>query len=610
MRFFPKHIGVPALALLTWSCSAVPSPEQAQAPRRLEDPLEPLNRFTWQFNRALTLGIMDPLSSVYVAVVPEPVRKSVGRVRNNLGEPSRVLNQALQGRWKDSGQESLRFVTNTTLGVGGLFDVAGHLNLPGKKADFNQTFRHWGMRPSTYLVLPALGPSDEVHTPGSLMEIAADPSNYIPELAVVGHVTRFHRVTEMARPAAAIFRSEPDSYSLVREAWPYLSRATSPDWTPKGPPDPATLQTLSAVVAHLQDPLFANRAKKGFARIPHTKRKLPYSLWLQNHPAPLVFLSPGVGSHRLSANSLTVAEAFYRQGCSVAAISGVFHPEFMESSSNAPMPGNPLHDRADLLAAFTAIDASISREFSALVQSRVLAGFSLGGFMTLQLAATEKTHPSGSVRFDRYVAIQSPIDLRHAYQILDDFADTPSRWPTAQRDARIDNTFHKAVAMLNGVPCTGVPPFDAQESRFLVGYAFRRVLRDAIFSLQRNGKCGGLDHRTSMWRREEAYRKLMEIRFDEYYHNWLLPAEKRLGTSNGLMARATDLKSLESALRHQNHVRLIENRNDFLVSEDDKRWVDRTFGCRAVWLPGGGHLGNLDDPALHEAIARALDLGK
>lgn len=596
--------------MLTWSCSAIPAPDQApaMAQRRLEDPLEPLNRFTWQFNRVITLGIMDPLSSVYVAVVPEPVRKSVGRARNNLGEPSRVLNQALQGRWKDSGQESLRFVANTTLGVGGLFDVAADMNLPGKKADFNQTFRHWGMRPSTYLVLPALGPSDEVHAPGSMMEIAADPSNYIPDLAVAGHVTRFHRVTEMARPAAAIFRSEPDSYSLVREAWPYLSRTTSPDWTPKGAPDPTTLQTLGAAVAHLKDPLFANRAKERFARIPLTKRNLPYSLWLQNHPAPLVFLSPGVGSHRLSANSLTLAEAFYRQGFSVASLSGVFHPEFMESASTAPMPGNPLHDRADLLAALTAIDRSISREFSGHVKNRVLAGFSLGGFMTLQLAATEKTHPSGSVRFDRYVAIQSPIDLRHAYKVLDDFADTPSRWPTAQRDARIDNTFHKALAMLQGAPPAGVPPFDAQESRFLVGYAFRRVLRDAIFSLQRNGKCGGLDSQPSWWRREETYRRLMEIRFDEYYHNWLRPAERRLGISDALLARATHLKSLEHALRAQNRVRLIENRNDFLLSKDDNRWIDRTFGRRAVWLPGGGHLGNLDDPALHEAIARAADL--
>lgn len=580
------------------------------AQRRLEDPLEPLNRFTWQFNRVITLGIMDPLGSAYVAIVPEPVRKSVGRVRSNLGEPSRVLNQALQGRWKDSGRESLRFLTNTTLGVGGMFDVADKMDLPGSKADFNQTFRHWGMKPSTYLVLPALGPSDEVHAPGSLLEIAAEPSNYIPDLAAVGHVTRFHRVSEMARPAADIFRAEPDSYSLVRDAWPYLSRSTPPDWTAKGPPDPATLQTLSAAMAHLKDPLFANRAKERHARIPLTKRHLPYSLWLQDHPAPLVFLSPGVGSHRLSANSLMVAEAFYRMGCSVASISGVFHPEFMERASSAPMPGNSLQDRADLLAAWTAIDDSINREDRGRTTSRVLAGFSLGGFMTLQLAATESTHPAGSLRFDRYVAIQTPVDLRHAYKTLDDFADAPARWPAAERDSRIDHTFHKALAMLNGGPPAGVAPFDAEESRFLVGYAFRRVLRDAIFSLQRNGKCGGLDCQTSLWRREETYNKLMQIRYDEYYHNWLRPAERKLGISDTVLARATDLKSLETALRSQNRVRLIENRNDFLLSTDDKSWIDRTFGRRAVWLPGGGHLGNLDDPALHEAIARAVDLRK
>ena len=191
---------VPVIALALWSCVGVQAPETQPTPMAelpLEDPLEPVNRATWQLNQALVLGLLDPLSAGYVSMVPRPVRYSLGNVRKNLGGPSRVVNQVLQGRWEDSGRESLRFLTNTTLGIGGAFDVAGKMDLPGSKGSFNQTFRHWGMRPQTYLVLPALGPSDEVHALASLLDIATDPSNYIAELAVVGHATRFDRLAEI-----------------------------------------------------------------------------------------------------------------------------------------------------------------------------------------------------------------------------------------------------------------------------------------------------------------------------------------------------------------------------------------------------------------------------
>jgi ABC-type transporter lipoprotein component MlaA/pimeloyl-ACP methyl ester carboxylesterase len=612
---FTHKATVSAIALALWSCAGVQAPESQvtadpMTERPLEDPLEPVNRATWKLNRALVLGVLDPLSAAYVSMVPAPVRKSVGNVRKNLGGPSRVVNQVLQGRWEDSGRESLRFVTNSTLGIGGAFDVAGKMDLPGSKGNFNQTFRHWGARPTTYLVLPALGPSDEVHALASILDIAADPSNYIADLAVVGHATRFDRLAEIAPPAAAVFRSEADSYSLGKQAGPYLARTTPPDWTLEVAPDPATLDSLNAALAKLQDPLFVHHSRTGRARIPGTGENLPYSLWMQDKPAPIVFLAPGVGSHRLSPNTLMLAEAIHGMGYSVVTISGVFHPEFMERASTAPMPGNPVWDRADLLATWTAVDASIQRKFRGRVTRRTLAGFSLGGFMAMQLAATEDRHAAGSVKFDRYVAIQTPVDLRHAYTTLDDYADVPNRWPENEREQRIDRVFHKTVAIFNGGPPPGMAPFDANESKFLVGYSFRRVLRDAIFSLQQRGLCGGLGDKGSTWRREPIYDKLMDIRFDEYHHDWLLPAKKQHGISDVSLDQATDLQHLGTALRRHGDVRIIENRNDFLLSAGDRNWLDHTFGSRITWLPGGGHLGNLSDPALREALARALDAEK
>lgn len=600
-----------AIAVILGGCAPIPSTDApGNSPKNqsaLADPIEPVNRAVWKFNHALVMGVLDPLSAAYISVVPQPIRKRVGNVGDNLGGPSRILNQALQGRWSDSGSETLRFLTNSTVGVAGIFDPASEIDLPANEGTFNQTFRHWGMRPANYLVLPGIGPSDEIHALGSLCDIAADPSNYIAELAAARYATRLHRLSEITPAAAGMFRSEPDSYSLGKQAGPYIARTTEPNWALVAPPDPATLQSLNAALARLKDPLFVHRARTGRAQIESTGKRLPFSYWMQDKPAPVVFLSPGVGSHRLSANTLVLAENIYGMGYSVVSISGVFHPEFLEHASTAPLPGNPVWDRADLLAAWTAVDSAMACRHGRKVTKRILAGFSLGGFMAMQLAATEEHHAEGSVSFDRYVAIQSPVDLRHAYTTLDDYADVPNRWSEEIREQRIDRVFHKAVAIFNGGPPPGTAPFDGDESKFLVGYSFRRVLRDAIFSLQQRGRCGGLGDDGSKWRRSAVYDRLMALRFDEYHHDWLLPAEQKHGMKERAMDGATSLHQFGAKLQCHPGVRLIENRNDFLMSELDRQWVERHLNDRTIWLEDGGHLGNLSDKRMTDALRSALE---
>ena len=125
------------------------------------DPLEPMNRFFFDFNEILQDIVMRPISGVYNDYVPDAVRESIGNVLDNLNAPIVLANDILQGEPKRAWETTERFVVNSTLGVAGIFDVADSwLEVPPHKEDFGQTLAVWGVGEMVYLVLPLFGPSN------------------------------------------------------------------------------------------------------------------------------------------------------------------------------------------------------------------------------------------------------------------------------------------------------------------------------------------------------------------------------------------------------------------------------------------------------------------
>ncbi len=136
--------------------------EQAEAIKEepINDPLEPFNRAMFHFNDKLYFWLLKPFSQGYGFVVPKPARSAVSRMYDNVKAPIRILNNLLQGKFHNATVELARFVTNSTAGVAGMFEVASKIDdLPPHKEDLGQTFGVWGMGHGFYLVLPFLGPS-------------------------------------------------------------------------------------------------------------------------------------------------------------------------------------------------------------------------------------------------------------------------------------------------------------------------------------------------------------------------------------------------------------------------------------------------------------------
>jgi phospholipid-binding lipoprotein MlaA len=122
------------------------------------DPWERMNRFTYRFDARFDEALFLPAADTYRRL-PSPVRAGVHHFFANLVEPVSVVNYLVQLRPVPGVRSLGRFVINSTLGIGGLFDVATHLHIPSAPTGFGATLARWGVNPGPYLVLPLLGPS-------------------------------------------------------------------------------------------------------------------------------------------------------------------------------------------------------------------------------------------------------------------------------------------------------------------------------------------------------------------------------------------------------------------------------------------------------------------
>ncbi|MEQ8230923.1 MAG: VacJ family lipoprotein [Gammaproteobacteria bacterium] len=185
------------------------------------DPHESMNRKFYAFNDTLDRNILEPVARGYVKVTPDPVREGVTNFFGNVSYLNTIANDLLQGKVEQFFRDSSRFVVNSTIGVGGLFDPATDLGLAQNNEDLGQTFGTWGAGEGAYLTLPFLGPSSYRDLPAPVMGIFLNPLTYLTA-AVTIPVNVVNAVNARANLLdASRIRDQAalDPYTFVREAW-------------------------------------------------------------------------------------------------------------------------------------------------------------------------------------------------------------------------------------------------------------------------------------------------------------------------------------------------------------------------------------------------------
>lgn len=190
----------------------------------IADPGEPVNRVVFGFNQFLDTAILKPVAYTYRWVTPEPIRVAIGNAVNNTYAPITIVNAALQGDREKVGDTTVRFLLNTTLGMGGLLDVATLAGLPQYYEDFGQTMATYGVPSGDYMVVPVLGPTTPRHLAGRAIDYVTNPLTWLlwDTTALVSStptMATFVTQREANIETMAAMESSPDFYEVAKTAY-------------------------------------------------------------------------------------------------------------------------------------------------------------------------------------------------------------------------------------------------------------------------------------------------------------------------------------------------------------------------------------------------------
>lgn len=214
---------IAALALSIWAFEASPADS---------DPLEQINRRTFAFNQGFDRRVLRPAAESYRRFLPDFVRTGVGNVLRNFRDVNNTINSALQVRVRDAGTGLLRLGLNTTLGFGGVLDVAAGLGIEPSYADFGQTLSRWNVPAGPYLVVPVVGPSTVRDGFGFAVDaMALSVPSRVDSIGVRAGIWGTAFTHARSQLVAIDGIAVGDRYLLYRDLYFQQRQAMSPDFT-------------------------------------------------------------------------------------------------------------------------------------------------------------------------------------------------------------------------------------------------------------------------------------------------------------------------------------------------------------------------------------------
>jgi phospholipid-binding lipoprotein MlaA len=248
------------------------------------DPWENTNRAIFNFNQHVDRTVLVPVANAYRVVMPVPLRDAVHDFLQNLNGPIIFANDVLQGQFGLAGDTLGRLVVNTTLGLGGMVDVATKAGVPYHTNDLGITLATWGISPGPYMMLPVLGPSNPRDLFGDVADSYGDPGNIV--------ASDYHRIwASFARAAtsgidersrnieslAEIERTSLDYYATIRSL-SRQRRAAQIRHQKEDVPNATPLQGASALPAPAPAPTVAALPKQPTPPITYSVVQRPGSI--------------------------------------------------------------------------------------------------------------------------------------------------------------------------------------------------------------------------------------------------------------------------------------------------------------------------------------------
>lgn len=335
----------------------------------------------------------------------------------------------------------------------------------------------------------------------------------------------------------------------------------------------------------------------------------------------LVFVVPGIGGDYDSRPALAMAEIVNESGCAAVLCDDPFNWHYLLSGNQGLLPGNLPEDARRFAAFMRAVVDDLAADGHMADPVVSMVGWSMGGLFTTHLAALDEREGLG-FRTDAFLAVNPPVDFESVAASVDAFLAPSRAWSVGEaRTNFVDIACRLAVWGMdehrrydpvhpplgkNGEPWEYTPDVSDANARYTVGVALVAVLPELVVARHRVQPFPGVEARPDGAKLRGCYREIGTVTVRGYFDRYL--ASCYPGMDSGKIAAAAGLRGLESTLRGNCKLRMIHTRDDFLLNDADREFLDRMLGERLTWFSVGAHCGMFYTQPFVDEVRSRLDL--
>lgn len=600
-----------------------------------KDKCEKFNRKLFIFNLALNKYIVRPISIGWASVMPQYGIDRFKSAYQNMNSPIRILSSLLQKDFKTAKRESVRFLTNTTVGFAGFYDPAkNYLKIEPRQEDMGQVLAHYHVKQGPYLVLPIVRGSirDLV---GQLLDCPLRPCSYIPIAG--GAVTAFFTMNDMTTMQPIIKKVEEnyaDPYEIVRQIdgidrYIKNSNIDREDFLQKpaktGPQDVIQINNValdsvstgsnlkadielkdykpqSPLIDSMRNAMFDNKSfnnsiwsdvsvwnrsfdkkiKIESVNITDKKPKYRYRYLLQkNKTSPVAILYPSIGEGIMSDQSNVFASILYSLGYSVIIQGSAFNWEFIKSMPDGYKPGLPYQDAKYLRLTTAKILKDVQTKKGCKFKKKILIGTSWGALTGLFTAAQEAKE--NTLNISHYVSICPPVKIFYSMEKLDNYTQD---WQNNPSDIKVraavtaEKTLQAAGAMTDKTIKIKpeVLPFNDDEAKLIVGFIMKQKLSDTVFAIEKGSRA----------KKTNIYDSVNNLTFNDYAKKYLF-----VNLDKTQVEYDTSLYSLSDFLQQSKNYKIYHSCDDYFTNPEQLIWLKKQTGNKSTFFSNGSHLGFL-----------------
>jgi phospholipid-binding lipoprotein MlaA len=614
-----------------------------------EDKFEGFNRKMFNFNIKANKYVLKPINILWASIMPKYAMERVKGCCTNIEYPKRMVSSLLQKDFKATGTETARFLINSTIGLGGMFDPAKNkFHIEPAQEDMEQVLSKYHAKKGPYLVLPFTAPQNVRGYVGRIFDAGLNPSTYFlgvgPIIAKAGVMT--NKTSYSQELIKNLEETYVDPYDVAKKLYGidnYIKNtnldrkevlakivdAQKMDWV-----DKADLSTEMKpdIVLDDYDPQcpVVDSMRTSFFCVPKTKKSIwsDLSVWnrsfdkkiktaevnidpkrvnykyryilQKDKTAPIAIVYPSIGEGSFSHHPVVFAKIFHDAGYSVIIQGSPFHWQFVKSAPKDYRPGLPAQDAKYTRLVTAKILKNLEAKEKINPSGKIVVGTSYGGLTTLFVAAQEEKE--NTLNVSKYISISPPVDMLYALKKMDSYSEKCNQnGPELQEKTAVaaGKLMQIYRALADDSLGENPPPLSLTEEEGIIATNFmmRQKLSDLIFTLEEASKT----------KRTDIYKQICSMSFSDYFKKYLPRDNKK---SINEMNYEMSLYSIEKFLANSGKYKIYEAKDDYFINETQLCWLKKIGANKVVLLQNGSHLGFLYRKEFQESFKKDIFMFK